>query len=173
MKARLVAGAILFTITIPGTVVIGVPYWILRRMDQSAAPRPSLLAALAVLVGLASAGAVLHSIWGFAAHGKGTLAPIAAPKVLVIRGLYRYTRNPMYLAVVGILLAEGIVFRSYGVLAYAGVCFALFHLFVVYYEEPRLRTLFGSAYDRYCQAVPRWGVRRAPYHAEPVPPAPR
>ena len=173
MKTRLIAGAVFFTITIPGAVVIGVPYWILRRSDPLTAPRPSLLTVVAALVGLASVGALLHSICGFAVHGRGTLAPVDAPKVLVVRGLYRHTRNPMYLAVVCILLAEGILFSSYGVLTYAAICFVLFHLFVVFYEEPRLRTQFASAYDRYCQAVPRWRVRPAPYHAELAPPAPR
>jgi protein-S-isoprenylcysteine O-methyltransferase Ste14 len=172
MNARLAAGASFFAITIPGTVVIGVPYCILRRLDQLAAPQASPVTVLAALIGLASVGALFHSIWGFASHGKGTLAPVHAPKVLVVRGLYRYTRNPMYLAVVCILLAEGILFRSCGVLTYAGICLVLFHLFVVFYEEPRLRTLFGSMYDEYCQAVPRWGITPDPYSPGSAPTAP-
>jgi protein-S-isoprenylcysteine O-methyltransferase Ste14 len=79
-----------------------------------------------------------------------------APKRLVIRGLYRYTRNPMYVGVLTAILGWALIFKS-STLVFYGLCVgACFHLFVVFYEERRLRRLFGSEYDDYCARVGRW-----------------
>jgi protein-S-isoprenylcysteine O-methyltransferase Ste14 len=107
------------------------------------------------LIGIGAAG-LLWCIWEFYSQGRGTLAPVDPPKNLVIRGLYRYVRNPMYVSVVTILLGEAIMFRSAAVLIEAGVFFAMAHLFVVMYEEPALRRQFGASYERYSQTVGRW-----------------
>ena len=95
----------------------------------------------------------------FTFAGKGTPAPIDPPKELVERGLYRFSRNPMYVGVLFILFGEAIFFATLLILGYMLVFFFCFHLFVVAYEEPTLRRTFGAAYKKYCDAVPRWFPR--------------
>lgn len=112
------------------------------------------------LVGLLliAAGVTLLSlcIVEFARSGRGTLAPIDAPRQLVVRGLYRYVRNPMYLSVATILLGELLLVRSRSLLAFAGIWFLIVNLFVIGYEEPALRRRFGDSYRRYADTVGRW-----------------
>jgi protein-S-isoprenylcysteine O-methyltransferase Ste14 len=96
----------------------------------------------------------------FAREGRGTLAPLDPPRFVVRGGAYRVVRNPMYVANVAILLGEGLVFRSWRILAWAGTIFVAFHLFTVFYEEPTLRRLFGDDYEQYCRQVGRWLPRR-------------
>ena len=98
----------------------------------------------------------IWTVWDFAATGKGTPAPVDTPKVLVSKGLYRIIRNPMYIAVLLVLLGEAIFFVSLALFIYTVLVWALFHLVVIYYEEPRLRKEFGAAYQKYCKTVPRW-----------------
>jgi protein-S-isoprenylcysteine O-methyltransferase Ste14 len=102
------------------------------------------------------AAVLLHCIWGFAAVGRGTLSPVDPPKKLVVKGLYRYDRNPMYVGVVTILLGEALLLESLALLEYALVGFAAFNLFVILYEEPTLRHQFGESYEHYCRHVGRW-----------------
>jgi protein-S-isoprenylcysteine O-methyltransferase Ste14 len=104
------------------------------------------------------AGTVLLGlcIWEFAHSGRGTLSPVDPPRELVVRGLYRYVRNPMYLSVTTIVLGEVLLTRSTALLVYWAVWFAAVNLFVIGYEEPTLRRRFGSSYDNYRRAVGRW-----------------
>jgi protein-S-isoprenylcysteine O-methyltransferase Ste14 len=102
------------------------------------------------------AAGLLWCIWDFFSQGRGTLAPIDPPKHLVVHGLYQYVRNPMYVAVVTILLGEAIFFLSGAVLLEAGVFFSLAYLFVALYEEPTLRRQFGESYEEYVRTVGRW-----------------
>jgi protein-S-isoprenylcysteine O-methyltransferase Ste14 len=99
---------------------------------------------------------VVRLVVRFVRDGRGTQVPFAPPKVLVHEGLFRRTRNPMYLAYVVIILGEAILFASWMLVAYALACWALAHLYVVRFEEPHLRRRFGAGYDEYCRAVPRW-----------------
>jgi protein-S-isoprenylcysteine O-methyltransferase Ste14 len=99
----------------------------------------------------------------FARSGRGTLSPVDPPRTLVVRGLYRYVRNPMYLSVTLIVLGEVLLTRSRGLFAYWVVWFATVNLLVRGYEEPALRQQFGSAYERYAAAVGRWLPRRRPW----------
>jgi hypothetical protein len=92
----------------------------------------------------------------FALAGRGTPAPIDPPRELVVRGLYRVTRNPMYVGVLTVIAAGSWLFGSVPLAFYAFVVFACFHCFVIGYEEPTLRRSFDGAYQRYCAAVPRW-----------------
>jgi protein-S-isoprenylcysteine O-methyltransferase Ste14 len=92
----------------------------------------------------------------FAVAGRGTPAPIDPPKELVRRGLYRFTRNPMYVGVASVLIGEAWLFASRAMAVFALGVVTMFHLFVLFYEEPTLRRTFGDAYERYCAAVPRW-----------------
>ncbi len=159
MNPKLVVKAVFYTLTIPGVATLVVPYGILRSIGTISLPEFSLIRILALIFWIISVSVLLYCIWGFAAYGRGTLAPIDPPKVLVVRGHYQNTRNPMYLAVLCILLSEAVFFSSYRILIYAGVAFILFHLFVVYYEEPKLLEQFGESFEEYKRAVPRWLVR--------------
>ena len=106
-------------------------------------------------------------IWEFARTGRGTLAPVDPPRELVVRGLYRYVRNPMYLSVTMIVLGEFLLTWSRPLLGYWAVWFVGVNLFVIGYEEPTLRRRFGVAYDRYREEVGRWLPR---FHSRHLPP---
>jgi protein-S-isoprenylcysteine O-methyltransferase Ste14 len=107
---------------------------------------------------LAVAGIVTYfwCLWDFVISGRGIPSPIDHPKHLVVRGLYRYVRNPMYLGVLCVLVGEICLFRSGALLFYATGWFVIIHLVVLLYEEPTLRRKFGAEYDRYAQSVRRW-----------------
>jgi protein-S-isoprenylcysteine O-methyltransferase Ste14 len=118
------------------------------------------------LLGIVAGTALLAAcIWEFARTGRGTLSPVDPPRVLVVRGLYRYVRNPMYLSVTLIVLGEVLLTGSSGLAVYWVVWFASANLFVLLYEEPTLRGQFGEEYERYCRAVGRWLPRWRPYEA--------
>ena len=105
---------------------------------------------------LAGAAVYLDCAWNFAIVGLGTPAIIDPPKRLVAKGLHRRVRNPMYVGVISIVFGESILFRLFDLVAYALILCLMFHLFVVFYEEPTLRKKFGADYEEYCKAVPRW-----------------
>jgi protein-S-isoprenylcysteine O-methyltransferase Ste14 len=92
----------------------------------------------------------------FAHSGRGTLSPVDPPRHLVVRGLYRYVRNPMYLSVTAIVLGEWLLTRSPALGVYWVLWFAAVNLFVIGYEEPNLRRRFGASYSAYCRQVRRW-----------------
>ena len=98
-------------------------------------------------------------VFDFASFGRGTPAPIEPPKKLVTRGLYRYSRNPMYVGVLTVIFAWAVLYRSRGVAVYALVVAVCFYSFVVFFEEPFLRRRFGADYEHYCREVPRWLFR--------------
>jgi protein-S-isoprenylcysteine O-methyltransferase Ste14 len=109
-------------------------------------------------------GAILfRCAWEFAVVGRGTPAPIDPPKSIVVSGLYRFVRNPMYLGVELLILGEAWLFSSTRLLGYALLLGLGFHLFVVFYEEPSLTKKFGGAYQEYCRSVPRWIPRLTPW----------
>ncbi len=95
-------------------------------------------------------------MWDFASFGKGTPAPIDAPKKLVIRGLYRFTRNPMYLGMLMVILAWAVLFQAAGLAVYPVMVAVGFHTFIRLYEEPHLKREFGSEYSAYTAQVGRW-----------------
>ena len=143
-----------FTIIVPGTVGGYLPYLLTR--DRSWEWRPALVwcAALPLLVfGLMM---YLSCAWRFAVDGLGTPSPVDPPRALVVRGPYRFTRNPMYVGLLSVIGAETLIVRSATLAAYGLLVFACFFLFVVLYEEPVLLTKFGPSYDSYRAAVPRW-----------------
>ena len=163
MNPGLLLRAILAAVLVPGTVVGLVPYLIVRPTLVPSSFDISIVSILAILTGTAGLALLLACIWRFGLHGKGTLAPVDPPRTLVVQSLYRYTRNPMYVAVTIVLLSEAVLCRSVPVLIYTVIALACFHLFVVLYEEPNLKARFGASYDEYKNAVPRWGIARKPY----------
>jgi protein-S-isoprenylcysteine O-methyltransferase Ste14 len=92
---------------------------------------------------------------------RGTPAPIDAPKELVVKGPYRYVRNPMYVGVLLAILGEAVYYETLLLVVYAAAAFLVVHTFVTTYEEPTLQRLFGEAYGRYRRRVGRWVPRRA------------
>jgi len=152
--------SIVWTIAIPGVVTVFIPwaFFGLGSVVIHATDPLHLAGALAIAVGWAL---MLVCIWDFFTYGRGTLSPIDAPKDLVARGLYKYVRNPMYLSALVILLGEGLLTRSLGLLEYTLGWFIWINLVVLFYEEPALWRAFGASYRAYTGAVPRWLPRRA------------
>ncbi|HEV2915279.1 MAG TPA: isoprenylcysteine carboxylmethyltransferase family protein [Pyrinomonadaceae bacterium] len=147
---------IIFTFLVPGTVTILVPYWLL---SSRSAPLPMQFGIFRYCgAPLLLLGAAIYSwcAWDFTFTGRGTPAPIDPPKELVVRGLYRYVRNPMYIGILSILSGEALLFESRRLFAYTAGVFILYYVIVLLYEEPILRRKFGESYERYCKAVPRW-----------------
>jgi protein-S-isoprenylcysteine O-methyltransferase Ste14 len=148
--------SIFFTLLLPGTATVLIPYWLISSRDAGS---PSPLAALRFLglpLIIGGVSGLLYCIWQFFSTGRGTLAPVDPPKYLVVRGLYQYVRNPMYVSVVTVLIGEAMFFQSLPVLIEGGIFVVMVHLFVVLYEEPALRREFGESYERYVQTVGRW-----------------
>jgi protein-S-isoprenylcysteine O-methyltransferase Ste14 len=147
---------LLFTVIVPGTVAVYLPLWIVQ--DRPAPSGPSLLVATALF----TIGGCIYAwcVWDFAMFGRGTPAPIDAPKKLVVRGLYRYSRNPMYVGVLTVIFAQAALFRTPRLLLYALVVGTIFHLFIVLYEEPHLASEFAGEYEEYRARVGRWLPRR-------------
>jgi len=146
------ARTIVFTLLVPATVTVVVPYYLLPGGDFALGPARYLGIPL-IAVG---AALYLRCAWDFARVGLGTPAPIDPPRNLVAGGLYRHVRNPMYVGVLSILFGEVLFFQARRVLIFA-LFFALaVHLFILLYEEPTLRKKFGASYEEYCRAVPRW-----------------
>jgi len=148
---------LLFTLLVPGSVAFYIPLWIASPAPVDRAPDAIHWLGLAPLaVGVAI---YLWCAWDFASFGRGTPAPIDAPTRLVVRGLYRYVRNPMYVGVLCAIVGWALYLASGMLCLYAAAVWTAFHLFVVVYEEPHLRSRFGADYERYCAVVNRWLVK--------------
>jgi len=146
--------AAIFLIIAPGLVLGWIPYWILARNPHAvASPVVRAVAFVPMAVG---AACLLWCFRDFVVRGRGTPAPYDPPKKLVTTGLYRFVRNPMYIALVTVLIGEALFFGARSLWIYAGFAWLAFHLRVLLFEEPRLRELFGAEYDAYRAAVPRW-----------------
>ena len=148
---------LVFTLLVPGTVGVVIPLTTFSHNDIT--PMSIGLGALLLVFGTS---VYLWCLWDFGTTGRGTPAPIDAPKQLVVRGLYRYSRNPMYTGVLAVILGFSVLFRSTTIAIY-GVCVAAaFSLIVLFYEEPHLKRIFGSSYETYCSEVSRWIPIRKP-----------
>jgi protein-S-isoprenylcysteine O-methyltransferase Ste14 len=158
----LVLRALFWTLVMPGTFGFFLP-WALFGLDavviDVANPR-HLIGLLCIAAGTIL---LLACIWEFASRGRGTLSPVDPPKHLVVSGLYRFVRNPMYVSVTTIVFGEALLALSRGLLVYWVIWFAVVNLFVIGYEEPALREQFGGDYERYTRAVGRWVPRLSPY----------
>jgi protein-S-isoprenylcysteine O-methyltransferase Ste14 len=148
--------SVLAAAVLPGTVTLLIPWLIVSRAGATPLRDWGAVQALALVPIVLGVSILVRCIYEFAARGRGTLAPVDPPKDLVVSGLYRYVRNPMYVGALILLLGEAALFRSTDILMYAAVWFLLVNLFVLFYEEPTLRRRFGESYDRYRGAVHRW-----------------
>jgi len=144
----------LFALLFIGTVLVYVPYLLVSggaaRLDLGAWRYAGLLPLAAGIAGIA------WCLRDFSVVGRGTPAPFDPPRRLVVTGPYRYVRNPMYVSALLLLVGEMLLLEAPVLLRYAAGFFVVVHLFVVFYEEPTLRRMFGESYERYRQSVPRW-----------------
>jgi len=146
-------GSLLFFILAPGMVAGVIPLTLMRSGTQI---QIGMLSFLAIPLWLIGVTMLIWCFWDFLVKGRGTPAPIDPPKELVVSGLYRYVRNPMYVGVLLVIIGHFLWFGYWNLLIYAGVVFIAFHSFVTLYEEPTLKRKFGAAYVEYCRHVPRW-----------------
>ncbi|HUM46078.1 MAG TPA: isoprenylcysteine carboxylmethyltransferase family protein [Chitinophagales bacterium] len=146
-----------FTILQPGIVAGLIPFFILgNKFTKILSQSLSLLQYLSAIIFLTGFAGMLMCIISFAVRGQGTLSPADPTKKLVVSGLYRFSRNPMYVGVMMMLVGEFLFFQSPDLLLYSIGIFTAFNIFIILFEEPRLRKDFGKAYDRYCEKVRRW-----------------
>jgi protein-S-isoprenylcysteine O-methyltransferase Ste14 len=161
-KVAAIVGSAVFLVIAPGFVAGLVPWWISHWHLKAAFLGLTVLRlAGGLLLSLGAIG-LLDSFVRFAVQGLGTPAPVFPTRHLVVSGLYRYVRNPMYVAVVSAIFGQGLILGNVKLLEYGGLVWLLFHLFVLVYEEPTLRASFGSEYRVFCAEVPRWIPRSAP-----------
>jgi protein-S-isoprenylcysteine O-methyltransferase Ste14 len=159
--ARILLNTIIFSILAPGGVTLGLPYLLLNsplniphfQFD------PIALRWLSIFLIITGFFIYLWCTADFVMRGRGSPNPDAAPTRLVVSGLYRYMRNPMYVGLLTVIVGEGLWVGSALLFLYAIVAFVIVHLRVLYYEEPTLLKLFGGDYSVYMKRVPRWGFR--------------
>ena len=159
-------GSFLFFLAAPGVVAGLVPWWISGwHMRPPFLGWQSLRLAGVALIAL-GAPVLLDSFVRFVLQGQGTPAPVLPTEHLVVTGLYRFVRNPMYVGVLSVILGQGLLLGDTRVLRYGAVVWLAFFLFVIGYEEPTLRRTFGDEYERFCANVPRWIPRLRPWRGE-------
>jgi len=152
-RARAWIGTIVFLFLAPG-IVAGLIPWLITGWqwhDWGGAAR--------IVLPLAW---ILYAFALFAVHG-GTPAPLAPTQTLVITGVYRFVRNPMYLAVISIILGQALLFASWSLVVYAGIALGAVVAFVKGYEEPTLTRAYGEHYLEYRRNVPGWWPRLTPW----------
>ena len=146
-----------FTILQPGTAAVLGPWLVLRGTNAALVPAEwTALHFLGLLLAIIGLTIMMICIWRFPAEGQGTISPVDPTRKLVTGGLYRYSRNPIYVGVTILLLGEAIYFLSWRLVVYAVVLLIVFHIWILLHEEPRLRRVFGAEYDEYSARVRRW-----------------
>lgn len=167
-KTRAAIGSAAFFIAAPGTVTVLIPWLITDWESRDLLPEtlswatPVLRAAGIALI-LAGSAVVINAFVRFVVNGLGTPAPVAPPEHLVVTGLYRHVRNPMYVGVLAVIIGEALLLGRWELLVYAAIAFACMYTFVRGYEEPQLRRQFGQEYETYRAAVPEWWPRLRPW----------
>ena len=172
-RAMAAVGSLTHFVLQPGVIAGLVPWWLTGWQVRSLPAwwLPLRLAGVVLLV--AGTVVLVQAFARFVVEGLGTPAPVAPTRQLVVGGLYRYVRNPMYLAVLAAIVGQALVLGQPVLLPYAAVVAAAFVAFVHWYEEPTLARQFGDQYQAYRRAVPAWWPRRHPWRpgeADPPPP---
>lgn len=168
-RARAIVGSFFFFLIAPAVVAGVIPFvlvgWSLQQV-LFGVPGERIVGAVAVVTGL---GCLLECFARFALVGRGTPGPVEQTEVLVVSGLYRFLRNPMYVCVLMIVLGQALLLGRVALFAYVAVLMIVFHLFVVLYEEPTLRRRFGESHEIYCIHVRRWWPRLTPWREADIP----
>jgi protein-S-isoprenylcysteine O-methyltransferase Ste14 len=170
-RALAILGTAVFLVLAPGFFVVLVPYWISQWQFQPPFLGFAPFRIIGALLIIAAAPVLLESFARFALQGLGTPAPVFPTEHLVVKGFYRYVRNPMYLAVVTMVISQAFLFGNLGVLVYGLFAWLATHIFVLTYEEPTLRKTFFAEYEAYRANVPRWIPRFAPWRNQSQPSA--
>ncbi|MGB9367247.1 MAG: isoprenylcysteine carboxylmethyltransferase family protein [Xanthobacteraceae bacterium] len=162
-RAMAILGSALFFVVAPMMVAGLVPWLVTHWEFQAPFGGVELMRVAGIALIIAGLPGLLDSFARFAVQGLGTPAPIAPTENLVLTGLYRHVRNPMYVAVVAIVLGQAALFGDGLLLWYGALLWLAFHIFVVAYEEPTLRQTYGAEYENYRGNVPRWIPRLTPW----------
>lgn len=162
-KPAAAIGSAAFFVAAPVVVAGLVPWWITGWHPGHTWLPLRLLGGLLTTAGAAT---MVHAFVRFVTEGSGTPAPVAPTEQLVIGGLYRFVRNPMYVALLLVIGGQALILGRAGLWLYAGVVWLTTAMFVRFYEEPALRRRFGAGYDRYRDAVPAWLPRWRPWRPE-------
>jgi protein-S-isoprenylcysteine O-methyltransferase Ste14 len=163
MRLIAVLGSALFFAIAPGSILGLGPWWITRWRFESPAWEALPLRVVGAVLILAGVPILLESFARFALEGLGTPAPVAPPRHLVVTGVYRHVRNPIYVALTSIIVGQALLFGNVVLFGYAAIWFFVFNLAVFVHEEPALRETFGAEYEAYCANVPRWLPRLRGY----------
>lgn len=167
-KSSAALGSAIFFLLAPATVAGFIPLWITGwRMAERASYEFAFRSLGASLI-LAGTAVLVHAFTRFVVEGLGTPAPIAPTRRLVVGGLYRHVRNPMYFAVLLVVVGQALLLGQSSLLIYAAILGVAFVSFVRAYEEPTLKSQFGSEYEAYRRAVPGWWPRLSPWRPETV-----
>jgi protein-S-isoprenylcysteine O-methyltransferase Ste14 len=161
-----VSGSVIFLFAAPGIVAGAIPWWISGWRMQPAFLGFEPLRWPGLLLLALGAVMLLETFTRFALQGRGTPAPLYPTERLVITGSYRFVRNPMYVAVVALILGQALLLGSVSLLIYGFCVWLIVHAFVLAYEEPTLRQTFGEQYETYCSHVGRWLPRVSPWRGE-------
>ena len=164
-KTTAVLGSALFFVIAPFLATAVIPWWIGRWEFQPAFFGIWPFRALGVLLVILGVPGLVDSFARFALEGLGTPAPVAPPQHLVVTGLYRYVRNPMYVSVVAVICGQALLFGDWRLIVYGALFWLACHAFVTLYEEPTLQRSFGAEYDAFRANVPRWIPRLKPWRA--------
>ena len=156
-------GSAVFFLVAPGVVVGLIPWLLTRWQPREPLPYWAPMRVLGVILLVAGLIALVQAFVRFVVEGFGTPAPVAAPERLVVGGVYRYVRNPMYVAVLAAIVGQALLLGRLGLLVYAGAAWLVVAAFVRWYEEPTLTRRFGADYEAYRSAVPAWWPRLRPW----------
>lgn len=164
--SRAAAGSLAFFVVAPGVVAGLLPWWLTGWVAAEPLPFWLPFRIVGALLLVAGAALLVHAFVRFVVDGLGTPAPVAPPERLVVSGFYRFVRNPMYVAVLAVIVGQALLLGRLVLLAYAAAFFAAVAAFVRWHEEPALARQFGGDYRRYRSNVPAWWPRLRPYRPE-------
>jgi protein-S-isoprenylcysteine O-methyltransferase Ste14 len=156
-------GSAVFFLVGPGVFVGLIPWLLTGWQVREPVPYWAPMRVLGVILLVAGLIALIQAFVRFVVEGLGTPVPVAAPERLVVGGVYRYVRNPMYVAILAIVVGQALLLGQLGLLLYAAGIWLITAAFVRFYEEPALRRRFGADYEAYRRAVPAWWPRLRPW----------
>ena len=162
-RTSAVLGTSIFFVVAPFLAAGIIPWWITRWQIRPPFLGLELTRAIGVVLIVAGVPGIVDLFARFALQGLGTPAPVAPPQKLVVTGLYRYVRNPMYVSVLAIVLGQALLFGEWRLMVYAALFWLACHAYVILYEERTLQRKFGAEYDAFRAKVPRWIPQLSPW----------
>ena len=158
------AGSLIFVVAQPGLMGGLVPFWLTGGWESAGSPLFLRLVGAALLA--AGLGFLGHTVVRFVVEGLGTPSPVAPTEKLVVGGVYRHLRNPMYVAVIAVILGQAAILGRPVLLVYAAFFWLAVASFVRFYEEPTLSRRYGEQYAAYRRGVPGWWPRLTPWDGD-------